>query len=37
MKERKKIVIDAMQEMKYNAGDYVIKQGEDGETLYVVD
>lgn len=32
-----KIVIDAMEEKKFNAGDYVIRQGEDGEVLYVVD
>ena len=32
-----KIVIDAMEEKKFNAGDFVIRQGEDGEVLYVVD
>jgi hypothetical protein len=30
-------VIDAMDEKKFNAGDFVIRQGEDGEVLYVVD
>lgn len=32
-----KIVIDAMEEKKFKAGDEVIRQGEDGEVLYVVD
>jgi cAMP-dependent protein kinase regulator len=32
-----KIVIDAMEEKKFKAGDYIIKQGEDGDVLYVVD
>ena len=36
--EREKaIVIDAMEERKYNADDVVIKQGDDGDVLYVVD
>ena len=33
----KKIVIDAMEEMNYKKGDYVIKQGEDGDVLYLVE
>ena len=33
----KKIVIDAMEEKKYKKGDYVIKQGEDGDVLYLVE
>lgn len=35
-KERE-IVIDAMEEKKFNAGDTVITQGEDGDMLYVVE
>jgi cAMP-dependent protein kinase regulator len=35
-KERE-IVIDAMEERKIKAGEYVIKQGEDGDNLYVVE
>lgn len=31
------IVIDAMEERKYQPNDYVIKQGADGDMLYVVD
>lgn len=31
------IVIDAMEERKFQAGDYVIKQGDDGAELFVVD
>nr|AAC47268.1 44 kDa regulatory subunit of cAMP-dependent protein kinase [Paramecium tetraurelia] len=31
------IVIDAMEEKKFKAGDFVIKQGDDGDVLYVVD
>ena len=32
-----KIVIDAMDEKKFKAGDLIIRQGEDGDNLYVVD
>lgn len=35
--ENKEIVIDAMEERKFNKGQYVIKQGEDGDVLYLVD
>lgn len=35
-KERR-IVIDAMAEKVFKTGDWVIKQGEDGDVLYVVD
>jgi cAMP-dependent protein kinase regulator len=35
--KEKKIVIDAMEEKDFNAGDMVISQGEDGDVLYVVD
>jgi cAMP-dependent protein kinase regulator len=31
------IVIDAMEEKKFGPGEYIIKQGEDGNELYVVD
>lgn len=31
------IVINAMQECRYNPGDFVIKQGDNGEILYVVE
>jgi cAMP-dependent protein kinase regulator len=31
------IVIDAMEEKKFKAGQTVISQGEDGDVLYVVD
>jgi len=31
------IVIQAMAECQYSPGDSVIKQGDDGETLYVVE
>jgi cAMP-dependent protein kinase regulator len=31
------IVIDAMDEKKFKAGDFIIRQGEDGDNLYVVD
>lgn len=31
------IVVDAMSECRYKPGEYVIKQGENGETLYVVE
>lgn len=31
------IVIGAMEEKKFKPGDWVIKQGEDGNELYVVD
>jgi hypothetical protein len=32
-----KVVIDAMEENKYPQGSYVIKQGESGDVLYLVD
>lgn len=35
--DEKNIVIGAMEENKYNKGDYVIKQGDDGDVLYLVD
>lgn len=35
--KEKKIVIDAMEERSFKAGDRVITQGQDGEVLYVVD
>ena len=35
--KEKKIVIDAMEIVSFNAGDFVIKQGESGDRLYVVD
>lgn len=31
------IVINAMEEKKFKPGDWVIKQGEDGAELYIVD
>lgn len=31
------IVVGAMEEKKFKKGDYVIKQGEEGDVLYVVD
>ncbi|KAL4494637.1 hypothetical protein ABPG72_004539 [Tetrahymena utriculariae] len=33
----RKIVIDAMEEKKFAKDEYVIKQGDDGDVLYVVD
>lgn len=33
----KGVVIDAMSEVKANTGDFVIKQGDQGDCLYVVD
>jgi len=33
----KEIVVNAMEEKKYKAGEFVIKQGEDGEELFVVE
>jgi len=30
-------VLDAMFERKVEAGDYIIKQGDDGDNFYVVD
>lgn len=33
----KKIVIDAMEETKYVKEDYVIRQGDDGNVMYLVD
>lgn len=35
--KEKKIVVDAMEEKFFKAGDKVITQGEDGDVLYVVD
>jgi cAMP-dependent protein kinase regulator len=35
--KEKDIVIDAMAEHKFQKGDKIIKQGDDGEVLYVVD
>ncbi|KAL4439096.1 hypothetical protein ABPG74_008871 [Tetrahymena malaccensis] len=35
-KERE-IVVNAMTEVKFSPGDWIIKQGEDGDNLYVVD
>jgi cAMP-dependent protein kinase regulator len=32
-----KIVVDAMDEKRYRAGEFVIKQGEDGSELFVVE
>lgn len=34
---QKKIVIDALSVHEYKNGDWVIKQGEDGEVLFIVD
>lgn len=31
------IVVGAMEEKKFKKGDYVIKQGEEGNVLFVVD
>ena len=30
-------IIDAMEEVKFNKGDFVITQGDDGDCLYLVD
>ena len=35
--KEKIIVIDAMEEKNFKAGDYVIKQGDEGDNLYVVE
>lgn len=35
-KERE-IVVGAMKEVTFKAGDWIIKQGDDGDNLYVVD
>ena len=32
-----KIVIDAMDERKVNTGEFVIKEGEDGDCLYIIE
>ncbi len=32
-----KIVIDAMDERKVNTGEYVIREGEDGDCLYIIE
>jgi len=31
------IVVGAMEEIKFKSGEDVIKQGDDGEVLYVID
>ena len=31
------IVVDAMEERKYKTGDAVIKQGDEGDNLYVIE
>ena len=31
------VVIDAMEEVKFGGGDVVIKEGDDGDTLYLVE
>jgi len=35
--KEKNVVIDAMEEVKVAKGDWVIKQGDDGDNIYVVD
>jgi len=35
--KEKKIVIDAMEIEEFNAGEYCIKEGDDGDVLYVVE
>lgn len=35
--KEKKIVVDAMEVVQFKAGDQVIRQGDDGQVLYVVD
>lgn len=35
--KEKDIVIGSMEEKNFVAGDWVIKQGEEGDVLYVVD
>ena len=35
--DEKEVVIMAMEEKKFNAGDMVIEQGTDGDDLYVVE
>ena len=35
--KEKDIVIGSMEEKNFSAGDWVIKQGEEGDVLYVVD
>jgi cAMP-dependent protein kinase regulator len=35
--EDKLVLIDAMKELKYKKGDVVIKEGEKGDCLYIVD
>lgn len=35
--KEKEIIIYAMEEKKFKNGDWVIKQGEQGDVLYVVD
>lgn len=33
----KKIVIDAMEERRFQKGEHVIKEGDDGDELFLVD
>jgi len=33
----KKIVVDAMEEKRFKKGDIVIKQGNDGDVLYLIE
>ena len=35
--KEKTIVVDAMTERKAGPGEYIIKEGEDGDNLYVVE
>ncbi len=35
--KEKNIVVDAMEERKLQPGEYIIKEGEDGDNLYVVE
>ena len=35
--KEKKIVIDVMEEKRYKKDDFVIKQGDDGDVLYLID
>lgn len=36
-KEQMQDVLDAMFEKKVQAGDYIIKQGDDGDNFYVIE
>jgi cAMP-dependent protein kinase regulator len=33
----RKTVIEAMEEKRFNTGEVIIKEGDDGDNLYVVD